>query len=89
MDKKDIEIALANETTKLVQLRENYENAKAELSREIRQDSKRADGSMRQEALREQIQETLRREEASAESNVRHQEKVVNELIVKYTDPSD
>lgn len=86
MDKKQLEKEILEKTQELIRARADYDSAQGKLLDELAADCERSEGSMAQEARREELQEELRNRRDSAEATLKRYEKDFSELIKKYQD---
>ncbi len=84
MDKKELEVQLANEAAVLVKCRTAFDTVRAEYLRALQRDCHRSEGSGAQEARHEAILETLRNDERMADAALSNQLRVVAELAEKF-----
>ena len=80
MDKKELEIALANAESQEAILGDELRIANTNYNDKTQRDSLRTDGSMAQEARREECLEKLRNIELAARTALDNQTQVVSQL---------
>lgn len=82
----DLVNQLSSEVQKLVDAQRNYDSARSSLLNWIEQDIDRNEGSRRQEALRDNIYDSLCEDRRSAEDALSHQKAIVIKLAEQLKD---